>query len=206
MKYYSQSGQDRYLNEEFFKNHPRGVFVDVGAHDGISGSNTMFFETLGWEGICFEPIPDVFAQLMANRKCTKLQLALSDKIGTAEFKIIKGHSEMLSGLVDQYSPEHLSRISREFHEHVQEEETIQVETSTFNGEVIYHGIDILSIDVEGAESTIIRSIDFRMYAIKFMIVEFNEGADGSLQEYIESRGFDLIRVMGVDRIFKNRLV
>lgn len=204
MKYYSQFGQDRYLNENFFFNSPRGVFVDIGAHDGISGSNTMFFETLGWDGICFEPIPAVFSHLKANRRCTLKQLALSDKIGTAYFKSIKGHSEMLSGLIDQYSPEHLTRIDREFHEHVQEEEIIQVETSTFNKEIQAYDIDILSIDVEGAEATIIKSINFENYNIKFMIVEFNEGSDGLLQDYIISKGYKMIERKGVDLIFKKK--
>ena len=36
-------------------------FVDVGAHDGISSSNTGHFEIdLGWDGICIEPNPLVF--------------------------------------------------------------------------------------------------------------------------------------------------
>src|ERR1700743_3764427 len=129
-------------------NTPRGIFVDIGAHDGITGSNTFFFEALGWAGICFEPIPELFQQLSSNRKCILKQMALSDKIGEAYFKRIKGHSEMLSGLVDEYSPEHLSRIEQEFAEHVQEEEIIKVKTSTFNKEVLFQHIDILSIDVE----------------------------------------------------------
>lgn len=202
MKYYSQSGQDRFLNERFFKNQPRGSFVDIGAHDGLSGSNTMFFEALGWGGICFEPIPDVFRQLQLNRKCLLQQVAISDKIGISYFKRIKGHSEMLSGLIDEYSPEHLSRINREFAEHVQEEEVIQVETSTFDKEVKFNHIDILSIDVEGAESTIIKSINFNAYDISFMVVEFNDGHDGSLQDYIISKGYEAITRLGVDLIFK----
>lgn len=203
MKYYSQFGQDRFLNEHYFHNAPRGSFIDIGAHDGLSGSNTMFFEALGWDGICFEPIPDVFAQLSRNRKCDLRQIALSDKIGTSYFKVIKGHSEMLSGLIDEYSPEHLSRINREFAEHVQEEEVIQVETSTFDKEVcMFDHLDIVSIDVEGAESTIIRSIDFNAYDISFMVVEFNDGHDGSLQDYIISKGYELVVRLGVDLIFK----
>jgi hypothetical protein len=42
--YYSQVDQDRILNEEVFCGMRNGVFVDVGAHDGISLSNTLMFE------------------------------------------------------------------------------------------------------------------------------------------------------------------
>src|SRR5262249_22138411 len=38
--YQSQMGQDMFLNRWFFKNRGPGFFIDVGAFDGISGSNT----------------------------------------------------------------------------------------------------------------------------------------------------------------------
>ena len=68
MNYYSQFGQDKYLNENFFHNKSNGTYVDIGAHDGITGSNTYFFDLLGWEGICFEPLPEIYNQLVINRK------------------------------------------------------------------------------------------------------------------------------------------
>ena len=205
MKYYSQFGQDRFLNEHYYQGTTRGRFLDIGAHDGLSGSNTMFFEALGWQGICFEPIKELFDQLTLNRKCDTRQLALSDKVGEAYFKRIKGHSEMLSGLVSEYSPQHLSRIQREFAEHVQEEETIKVMTSTFNKEVPAGHYDILSIDVEGAEGTILRSINWQAYTIDHLVVEFNDGADDGLQAYLEAQGYAAVVRKGVDIIFKHNV-
>ena len=35
MKFYSQFGQDKWLYENFFKNKKNGVFVEIGADDGI---------------------------------------------------------------------------------------------------------------------------------------------------------------------------
>lgn len=205
MKYYSQFGQDRYLYENYYHGKTRGTFIDIGAHDGISGSNTMFFEAMGWTGICFEPIKEVFDQLTLNRRSDLRQLALSDKAGEAYFKRIKGHSEMLSGLVDQYSPQHQERIAREFSEHVQEEEMIKVRTSTFNTEVKPGQYDILSIDVEGAEGTILRSLDWKQYQIDHLVVEFNDGADNELQSYLERQGYVAVVRKGVDIIFKRNI-
>lgn len=202
MTYYSQFGQDEYLYQKYFINHPAGVFIDIGAHDGISGSNTYFFELLGWEGICFEPVPDIFQRLQLSRKCQLRNLALSNHIGIAKFKFIKGHSEMLSGLVNQYSQPHLDRIKREFDQYPQEEIILDVPTAAFNDEVPYLYIDILSIDVEGSEDIIIKSIDFDKYHISFLIVEFNEGSDHSLIKYIESKGYTIESSKGCDLIFK----
>ena len=54
-----------------------GIFCDVGAHS--SGHHTTFFEKLGWRGLCFEPIPELFKQLQSLRTCECLQVCLYDK-------------------------------------------------------------------------------------------------------------------------------
>jgi hypothetical protein len=57
MEYYSQYKQDKFLHENIFKDHINGIFVDAGAHDGISLNNTLFFEkNYNWTGINIEPI------------------------------------------------------------------------------------------------------------------------------------------------------
>lgn len=204
MQFYSQSGQDKYLYETFFKNKINGFFVDIGSHDGISGSNTYLFQNLGWTGICFEPIRDVFKQLLYNRsgpRCYCVNAAISNTIGWSQFKVITGHSEMLSGLVDHYSQDHRDRIKREFHEHVQQEEIIEVKTYTFDHMINQRNIDILSIDVEGAEGIIIRDIDFEKYQIDTMVIEFNQ-YDKSLVDYICDKGYYVATSLGVDVIFK----
>ena len=62
-QYYSEYYQDRYVNRCFFKGKTSGFFVDIGAYDGVRISNSLYFEQLGWDGICFEPDPRQFADL-----------------------------------------------------------------------------------------------------------------------------------------------
>ena len=62
MRFFSQLGQDRYLLENFFRGKRGGVFVDIGAYDGQTFSNTLFFErSMAWTGLCIEPLPSAFA-------------------------------------------------------------------------------------------------------------------------------------------------
>ena len=69
MKFHSQIGQDRFLLEHFFRGRRGGVFVDIGAYDGEMFSNTLFFErSMGWTGLCVEPLPSAFAKLAATRR------------------------------------------------------------------------------------------------------------------------------------------
>ena len=58
--FHSQFEQDKFLEQNIFKGYKNGFFIDVGAHNGISMSNTLFFEKEnGWKGINIEPIPSV---------------------------------------------------------------------------------------------------------------------------------------------------
>ena len=66
--YYSQCGEDKFLNENFFKGKTNGVYIEMGAVDGLFQSNTKFFEDqLNWTGILIEPQPNSFKKLQMNR-------------------------------------------------------------------------------------------------------------------------------------------
>ena len=102
-QFFSQSGQDSFLDERVFHGKRRGVFVEIGGYDGISGSNCLFFELMrGWSGLLIEPSPTQYAKAKAFRRATCLQVALADAEGEAEFlDVIEGYSQM-SGLTASY--------------------------------------------------------------------------------------------------------
>ena len=116
--FYSQYGQDEFLNKKFFKDKKNGFFIDIGAHNGIYFSNTYFFEkNLSWRGICIEPNPNRFKELLNNRPLSVcLNCCVSNYCGEASFLCINGYSEMLSGLYLAYDSEHLKRVEKEVKE------------------------------------------------------------------------------------------
>ena len=64
----SQLGEDRHLNGQFFKGQRGGVFVEMGALDGLKYSNSYAFEhALGWSGVLIEANPASCAKLFRNR-------------------------------------------------------------------------------------------------------------------------------------------
>ena len=110
---YSQSGQDAYVISHF-KNKRNGTFIDIGANDGISLSNTYYLEKeLGWSGICFEPIPDIFSRMDKVRNCTKIMAGVADQNTIEKFTFVDGESHMLSGMTKEYDPRHIKRIALE---------------------------------------------------------------------------------------------
>ena len=71
-KYYAQFGEDKILNQIFNKNE--GVCVEVGGFDGITGSNTLFFERLGWRCLIVEPMPEFCKKIRDIRLVILLKL------------------------------------------------------------------------------------------------------------------------------------
>mmetsp|Transcript_33749 Transcript_33749/g.52544 ORF Transcript_33749/g.52544 Transcript_33749/m.52544 type:complete len:182 (-) Transcript_33749:305-850(-) len=91
--FFSQNGQDQWIYENILKRstNGRGVFLEAGAVDGVTNSNTLFFErSLGWNGVCIEPSPESFKELQVLRPgCDTKNLAIGGltKSGTASFVV-----------------------------------------------------------------------------------------------------------------------
>lgn len=53
-----------------------GFYVDIGANDGVSISNSLVFERLGWQGFCVEANPRTYEKLKQSRSCDTYNLAV----------------------------------------------------------------------------------------------------------------------------------
>lgn len=65
-----QEGQPIKVNEEIFKNRiANGFFIEAGAHDGVSFSNTLFYELKqNWTGLLVEANPDLYQDLLKQKR------------------------------------------------------------------------------------------------------------------------------------------
>jgi len=83
---------------EFFKNQTYGYLIDVGAYDGVSGSQTQFLLDKGWFGVLIEPLPMAYHKLEEKYKnrpgIVTLPVACSNKEGTAILYPHKGCTTM----------------------------------------------------------------------------------------------------------------
>lgn len=203
-KYYSQYGQDKYLDTVIFKGLRGGFFLEIGANDGITYSNTYFFETYrAWNGICVEPHPSAFSKLKANRKCRSINSGVSNKEGDLEFVKIEGYAEMLSGLKDKYDKEHLLRIESEIKVHGGSKETILVpcrRLDTILKENEVEKIDYCSIDIEGGELEILDSIDLRNDIIRVISIE-NNYYGKKIKNYLQKFNYKQFTTIKCDEIY-----
>ena len=185
-KYYSQIRQDEFLNEVVFNNKKNGYFIDIGAHNGQTFSNSLFFElNNNWEGICIEPNPNVFKELNSFRKSINLNVCIGESDKTVKFTQIEGYAEMLSGISEKYDEKHIQRIERDLKNKGGKRNEIDVKMIKLGSieNLKNKQIDFVSIDTEGNEFDIISSINFREFDIKTIVVE-NNYSDSRIKKYL----------------------
>ena len=204
MKFYSQYNQDKWLFENYFQNNKNGFFLEIGADDGIDKSNTKFYEELGWSGMCIEPSHKRFKLLEENRRCYCENYAVSDSVGEVEFLDISGWGKGLSGIVGKYDVRHKQRINQEVqHPQNRGNETIVVKTELLSNLLDKHGIteiDFCTIDTEGGEFDIIKTIDFNKYNFKIILIE-NNYKETNIRDYLADRGYKLVTTLTIDDVF-----
>jgi FkbM family methyltransferase len=198
-----QAGQDL-LAYLYFHGKKDGFFLDIGAHDGRTYSNSYVFEQLGWRGVCVEPLPDVFKLLRQNRRCDCCQAALAGRSDPQAGFIHALGVDTLSGLEWEMADGHEDWILQEGGR----PERITVRTITFPELMdAYPGIrtiDFLSLDVEGAELAILRTIDFDHYDFGLITVECIEEKSGegeALRAFMADKGYGVLADLGLDLVF-----
>lgn len=190
--FYSQFNQDRLINY-LFAGKKEGIFLDIGANDGIVLSNTYFFEKeKAWTGVCIEPHPDIFKQLQSNRNCFLENCCITDTDGCVTFRKVSGAANMFSGIVDFMDEVHCKRIEKRIKEWGGSYEDIRVESREINSILDKYSItqiDYCSIDTEGAELQIIQSIDFDKINIKVFSVENFRKKDKSVGAFLKQKKY-----------------
>ena len=181
------------------------MIVDIGAYDGVKHSNTYFFEKeLGWKGICFEPHSETFSKLCIARDCICINACISSQDGKEHFIKVNGEPIMLSGLLKTYDPRHFERLKHEIVRDGGSYEITEVSSMRLNKILEKYDvktIDYLSIDTEGNEIEILKSIDFEAIHINVITVENNYN-DPEIRQLLESKGFKYItRLAYQDEIY-----
>ena len=208
MQFYSQLGQDQFLFERFFFGKRNGIFVDIGAYDGKTFSNTLFFEqSLGWTGLCIEPLPGEFEKLQSCRTATCANTCVSDYNGISDMLDVDvtNDARMLSGLIENYDPRHVERIDRVSIQ----KSVIRVPVTTLTDLLQTHNltkVDYCSIDTEGSELKILLSLDFEQYDISLFTIG-NNYKDGRILDFMAQKGYELVvEFHGYDQLYRKKQV
>lgn len=176
--------QDLWVLSNFARKR-EGYFVEFGATDGISASNTWLLETeYGWTGILAEPCKLNFIELEKNRKCLVDARAVWEVSG--EMLLFSERRESYLSSIQNKSNQ--GEIVREYY----------VESVSLNDLLTQHKapriIDYISIDVEGAELVILKEFfTENLYKVNTFSIEHNWRKDKrEIEELLLMNGYKVV--------------
>jgi FkbM family methyltransferase len=168
------------LDEKILKilNFENGFFVEAGANDGISQSNTALYEfEYGWKGLLVEPNFKKYLECKAHRKnsivenCALVSHNYDKKTITGNFNHT-GYTESLTAMVydsgdwcDEILKEHKDLIANDLTE---------VPAKTIDELLEKHKInhiDLFSLDVEGYEISALNGLTFEKVSPTYFLIE-----------------------------------
>lgn len=181
---YSQNNEQDVIVKYFASK--RGVFLDIGANDGVTLSNTRELALSGWYGVCIEPTIPAFSKLNAlyedNKNIVTLKTAIGDRCDTVTIHTNGHHvSDSDTGLLSTVIESEKDRW-----------DSVEWESQLVNMvdykslllwlkemSIPFTVFDFISIDAEGLDLVILSQID--LSKTKMVCIEHN-GSEQALSE------------------------
>ena len=163
----SQINQDVFVLSQVGVSQP-GFFVEFGATDGISLSNTLLLERqFGWNGILVEPARNWREEIIKNRNCQKDFRCVTSTSGESVMFSESTSPELSTIKGFEKSDQNLRKIIQSY-----DVESVSLE-DLLDGYQAPKTIDYLSIDTEGSEFLILENFNFDKYSFKVITCEHN---------------------------------
>ena len=202
----SQMGQSKKI-DAMLSSQRDGFFVEAGAFDGESLSNSLFFELeRNWTGLLIEPVPTLHQSIVSRRRhCYSINACIAEKKPTvAKFKVF----DVYSGRENDMSQFHLARIN--FFDTASQRQTAFIPCFSLN--TIMRAlnrtrIDYFSLDVEGAEIHILKAIDYKNLDIRSFSIEWSSSNETMplIKSLLASNNYTLESEDMLDLYYKKKL-
>ena len=158
--------------------HKRGTFVDVGAYDGVSFSNTLVLLHNSWRGVLYEPLKIPFDRMIStyNNKGYAFDaenIAIGAKDGMIDLWVA-GEYQPLATTNKWVADINLWGDTYKY--------TLNVPCKTLNTALkslkgcvsINPGFEVLNVDVEGSELAVLEGFDLEYWEPQMVIIELHE--------------------------------
>ena len=164
-----------------------GFFVESAAHDGEAISNTLYYESIRWQGLLIEPGNDYGNLRKKNRKAWSFHGTLS----------LTGKSEMVKFAVDKHAVGEIIKSNAKGN--VQAEPLAKILAAI---SPIRTTVDFWSLDIEGAECDVLQTTDFEKITVGILLIEINK-VGGRVSNVMRERGFVPVGHVAIDDLFVN---
>jgi FkbM family methyltransferase len=181
-----------------------GTFVEAGANDGYTWSNTYYLERFrGWHGVLVEGIP------MLSEECRRLRSrSIVHNCALVEHGFPHAHVTMtysdLRSLIKGSEPD-MER--RALDEHGTYE--VQVPARTLDDILMESGvgeIDFVSLDLEGFEASALRGLDLDRHRPRWLLIEVAAGGGRSAVEHVIGDHYEAVEELTpADVLYRRRM-
>ena len=162
-------------------------FLDIGASDGVTLSNSILLErSYGWSGIAIEPDPRAAKKFRRARNCVLVESAVSGSQSAGTARLVR--AGMLSALSEDLPIDaHSAKRSNS-------RRSTEVQLTPLNEILERHAaptrIDFLSLDIEGLEFDVLKSLDWQSWNVRAIAVEHNfRQSEALIESFLDGRGF-----------------
>jgi FkbM family methyltransferase len=201
INFYSQQGEDVLVFKNFInKRRTDGFFVELGAMDGITYSNTLFFEKhMGFKGLLIEPTIN-FKKLQESRpQCININNAVGYKDNDNVEFIGEG---AVAGMTETMN----EKFRNDWHRNSSLYKVISKRMDTILHENNVKYIDLFTIDVEGGELVILETMDWTI-PVYCIVIELDGGnieKDEKCREILRQQGFTFISRVSINEFWINK--
>jgi FkbM family methyltransferase len=173
------------LLDKLFNQKECGFYIELGGNDGLTQSNTAFFEFYrNWKGILIEPSLKGYNLCVENRPnsiCVNKGCVSNNYTGNTAKGNFGNNSLMAS--IDGKRQNGFDNSS------------IEIQVSTLEkilDEVNVKNIDLLSLDVEGYELEVLQGLNFNKYRPTYLLIEIYINQMNDIHTYLTENNYKLI--------------
>lgn len=189
---YSQNNEEEIIRRYFGNN--KGTFLDIGANDGITLSNTFALANAGWKGTLVEASPSAYERLQTcYSNMTGFDL-INTAVGSHNGKIVLHDSGEHLGKGDTSLVSTTKEAERDrWLNHVFNDVTVACCTfQVLQGLTQYRKFDFISMDIEGMEMEVLPQMDLKALGCRLLCVEFNGKEQDKFDAIVLPQGYKLI--------------
>lgn len=208
-KSFSQAGEDAVLRFLFDDKRIRQIsYLDVGTNDPSQGNNTYLFYTLGSRGVCVEADKSLIPRIKEVRSKDKiLNVGVSiEGEKEADFYIFESKGINTFDKVEAKKRESFGTFKIT---EVVKVPLLDINTIIKNNFNTYP--DLLSIDIEGLDLPVLKTLDFEKYPISAICVEtcvYSENhirpKDKTIEKFMLTKGYEVYADTYINTIFVNK--
>jgi FkbM family methyltransferase len=198
-RYNGLNGLDRQL--EAYVDYDGGFFVELGANDGVTQSNSLFFEKhRGWRGVLVEPSPHNFLKCRSNRSprsrifcaaCVSFDYR-PEFVRITYSNLMSVPQGLESDIADTMAHASAGRAFLARNEEIFDFGAVARPLNALLLEAeAPKTIDFLSLDVEGAEIEVLKGVAHEQFRFKYILVECRSLP--AMRDYLGARGYRLVK-------------